>query len=292
MPGKLVLPIFFAVILLGAIVLGPVLYFALAGMVPFHRAMDRALLISAIAALGLLWPRIDFKALWPCDATAWRHLLLGLVIAAVSVQAMIGFDLAAAGFSSAHLSAGKAWGRVLLALVAAVFAAPVEETIFRGFLQQELTKGLGWRTGWILAAAIFALAHFLKIPVELDKQPVHLWSGASALSAAFAHLGADLATLENLAKALNLLLIGLILGGIFLRAGSLWVNAGLHAGWIFGLLVFTGFTRPDQPPRVPFFGGNILSNPATTVVLILLGLWLWRFYRHPSVQPESGESAP
>jgi membrane protease YdiL (CAAX protease family) len=297
-PGKLVLPVFFAVILIGAIVFGPLIYFLMQAVwpIPFHRAMDRALLISALAALGLFWSRIEFRSLWPCDGGAWKHVLLGLAIAFVSIQAMIGFDLAAAGFHSSHLGAGKAWGRVLMALVAAVIAAPAEETVFRGFLQREFTRGLGWRMGWILAAAIFALAHFLKVPVELDKQPVHLWSGAPALVSAFAQIGHALASPENVAKMLNLLLVGLILGGIFLRSGSLWLNAGLHAGWIFGLLLFTGLTQPDEPPRLAWLGGNILSSLVTTVVLIVLGLWLWRFYRHPSVQPESapgnGANAP
>jgi hypothetical protein len=97
-------------------------------------------------------------------------------------------------------------------------------------------------------------------------------------------------------KLLNLLLVGLILGGAFLRSGSLWLNAGLHGGWIFSLLLFTGLTRPDEPPRVTWLGGNILSSLVTTVVLMVLGLWLWRYYRHPSVQPETarenGASAP
>ena len=144
------------------------------------------------------------------------------------------------------------------------------------------------------------LAHFLKIPVELDHEPVHLWSGATALGAAFVNLGHDLLLAGNIGKAMNLFLIGLILGGIFLRAGSLWMNAGLHGGWILGLLLFTGFTRLTEPPYVSFFGGDMLSSLATTVVLLLLGIWLWRFYRHPSVLPEtastpargSGENAP
>jgi len=290
MSGKLVLPIFFLVLFAGAIVLGPLLYFALGVVfpIPFHRAMDRAILISAVAALGLFWSRIPLRELWPWDSDAWKRVLLGFFIALVSIQAMIGLDLGVAGFTSSHLSAGKTAGRVLLALVAALLAAPLEETVFRGFLQRELTRGLGWRAGWILAAFIFMLAHFIKIPVELDKQPVHLWSGASALGAAFLPLVKG----EFLCgRGLNLFLVGLILGGVFLRAGSLWMNAGLHGGWIFGLLLFTGLTRPDEPPRVSWFGGDILSSLVTTVVLSLLGLWLWRFYRHPSVLPESGESA-
>jgi membrane protease YdiL (CAAX protease family) len=267
-------------------ILGPVLYFglAVAWPIPFHRAMDRALLISAVATLGLFWSRIPLAKLWPWNGDVWKQLLLGGFIAAVSIQAMMGFNLALGGFTSAHLSGGKAAGRVLLAVVAALLAPPLEETVFRGFIQRELVKGLGWRAGWLLAAVIFMLAHFIKIPVELDHEPVHPWSGANAVGAAF------LPVLHGeflCGRGLNLFLIGLILGGIFLRSGSLWMNAGLHSGWIFGLLLFTGFTRPVEPPYVSYFGGDILSNLSTTLVLVLVGLWLWRFYRHPSVSPEA-----
>ena len=294
LPGKYVLPFFFLTLLLGAMILGPVLYFGLALVwpIPFHRAMDRALLISAVAALGLFWSRIPLATLWPWNGDAWKQLLLGYFIAAVSIQAMIGFDLALGGFTSAHLSGGKVAGRVLLALVAAMLVPPLEETVFRGFLQTELVKGPGWRVGWVFAAAIFMLAHFLKIPVELDHQPVHIWSGATALGAAFAQFAHDLLLPENIGKAANLFLVGLILGGVFLRSGSLWVNAGLHGGWIFGLLLFTGLTRPAETPNVSGFGGDILSSLATTLVLLLLGLWLWLYYRHPSILPETGANAP
>jgi membrane protease YdiL (CAAX protease family) len=294
LPGKYILPLFFLTLFLGAMILGPLLYFALQPVwpVPFHRAMDRALLISAVAALGLFGSRLPLAQLWPWNGDAWKQLLLGYFIAAVSIQAMIGCDLALGGFTSAHLSGSKAMGRVVLAIIAALIAPFLEETVFRGFIQRELVRGLGWRVGWVLAAMIFMLAHFLKIPVELDRQPVHLWSGATALGAAFLNLGRSLVLPENIGKAVNLFLIGLILGGIFLRAGTLWMNAGLHSGWILGLLLFTGFTRPVEPPYVSFFGGDILSSPATTVVLLLLGLWLWRFYRHPSILPGNGENAP
>jgi membrane protease YdiL (CAAX protease family) len=298
MPGKLVLPVFFAVIVLGAAVLGPAIYFAMQPLwpaFPFHRAMDRALLVSALVALALFWPRIEFATLWPWNAGAWKQTLLGLLLAFVAVQALLGFDLAAAGFHSAGLGAGKVWARIGMALVAAVIVAPLEETIFRGFLQREFTRGLGWRAGWVLAALVYALAHFLTTS-GLDHEPVHGWSGATAWPAMFSQAGADLASPENAVKALNLFLLGLVLGGLFLRAGSLWINAGLHAGLIFSVLLFTGLTRPDDPPRVAWLSGNILSSFVTTGVILLLGLWIWRFYRHPSIVPEpvpgTGANAP
>ena len=298
LPGRYILPVFLLTLFVGAMVLGPLIYFALNPIwhVPFHRAMDRALLISAVATLGLFWSRIPLKQLWSWNSGAWKQLLLGLMIAAVSIQAMIAAYLALVGFSSAHRSGGEIVGRVALALVAAVLAPPLEETVFRGFLQRELVKGLGWSAGWMIAAAIFMFAHFLKIPVELDSQPVHLWSGVTAIGAAFTNFGTSIVLPENFGKGINLLLVGLILGGVFQRAGTLWMNAGLHSGWIFGLLLFTGLTQRNETPYVAFFSGDILSSFATTLVLIVTGIWLWRFYRHPSVSlgtlPESGPSAP
>ena len=105
-PSKYVLPVFFLIVFVGPIILGPILYYGVGLIVhiPFHRAMDRALLISAIAALGLAWSRLSFKTLWPWNSDAWKQLLLGYVMAAVTAQAIIGFDLAFSGFTSAHLT--------------------------------------------------------------------------------------------------------------------------------------------------------------------------------------------
>ena len=272
-------------------ILGPILYYGVGVVIhiPFHQAMDRALLIAAVASLGLAWSRLRLEKLWPLNGETWKHLLLGYIMAAVTAQAIIGFDLAFSGFSSTHPSTSQVLTRILVAGVAAMLVPLLEETVFRGFLQGELSEGLGWRAGWIGTAAIFALSHFLKIPHDVDQQPVYPWSGVTAVGSAF------LPVIHGefiCGKGLNLFLLGLILGGIVLRADTLWVNAGLHSGLILAVLLFSGLTRPMEPPRVAYLGGDILSNPITSVVFVLLGLWLWRFYRHPSILPETGESAP
>jgi len=289
-PG-FVLPVFFLIVFLGAMALGPVLYWGLSWIapIPFHRAMDRGLLLSALAAVGLFGGRIPLGQLWPWTGEAWKQVLLGLFIAAVSAQAMIGFKAAVDGFALAPCDGKAVAYRILLAVVAAIFAAPIEETVFRGFLQRELIERLGWCAGWIVAAAIFMLAHFVKIPVELDAQPVAGWSGVTAMGAAFQAL-AEGGLLSG--KALNLFLLGLILGGVYLRSGSLWVNAGLHGGLILVQLLYSGLVLPAPRHDFIFGGGDIVSSPITSLVFILLGLWLWLFYRHPSILPETGENAP
>ena len=286
------LPWFFAVVFLGAMLIGPVLYFAVGLFfpLPFHRAMDRALLISSLAALALFWPSLPLRQLWPWQRQAWIQLGFGYLLALVSAQAMIGLDLAVRGFTSAHLTASQIGARMLMALVAALLIPPLEETVFRGFLLVELAQKLGRRWGCVLAALIFMLAHFLKIPETLDHETVHVWSGIGAVGAAFLPIihGDFLG-----GRGANLFLVGMILGGIFLRAGTLWINAGLHSGWIFALLLFSGLTRPLSPPYVAAFGsGDLLSSPLTSLVLVLLAAWLWRYYPPRSDEPGNGESAP
>jgi len=279
---------FFLMLFLAAMVLGPLLYWGLAfAHVPFHRAMDRALLISAVGALFLFRSRIPLAKLWPLHRVAWWQLFFGYILAAVSAQAIIGFNLAGIGFTRVHLSWQEMALRILTALIAALLIPPLEETIFRGFIQSELVRGMGWCWGWIVAALIFMLAHFVKIPVDLDQQPVHFWSGVSAVGKAFLPV-IDHEFLSR--KGLNLFLLGLVLGGLFLRSGSLWINAGLHSGLVFALLLFTGLTRPYDHPNGEWVGADILSSLLTSVVLILLGLWLWRFYQPHSIGPEAGES--
>ena len=149
LPGKYILPVFFLTLFLGAMILGPLLYFGLAIVwpTPFHRAMDRALLISAVAALGLFWSRIPLGKLWPWNGDAWKQLLLGYFIAAVSIQAMIGAYLALVGFESAHLSAGKVAGRVVLALVAALLVAAFGRNGFSRLYPKGVGAGAGLARG-------------------------------------------------------------------------------------------------------------------------------------------------
>ena len=285
LPKERVLLPFFAIVLLGGALLGPLLFLALRGLVPFHRTMDRALLIAALLALGSNWRRLNFSRWWRPNGLATRQALFGFVIALVSAQALLGLDLASGVRTWMPLDAHALAQLLGKTLIAALLVPLAEETIFRGFLQTELMHRIGSRAGWLLAAFIYMLAHFVKIPVELDHQPVHPWSGFRALGEAFlpAFQGAFLG-----GRGLNLLLLGLILGGTFWRSGRLWFNYGLHGGLIFSLLLLSGLTRPIHARG---WNTDVLGSPLTTLVLLLLGLWLWRFYRRPLPEPETGANA-
>lgn len=272
-PARAVIPMFLLIVFLGPIVLAPILYYALEPFhIPFHRVMARALLLSALGALFLFRGRLRLREWWPRDRAAWLQVGLGFFIALVSAQAMIGLYLAGCGFHTV-------WQTPVRSLVVAAFAALIvpliEETIFRGFLVTTLVEAAGRRAGWLLAALVYALAHFLRMPAETYGEPVHPWSGATGVVSILAGLGhGDF--LDG--RFLNLFLVGLILGGIFLRVGRLWLCAGLHGGWIFILMSFSALTRAEETPRVSWLGGDLLSSPITSAVLLAVGLFLWRFY--------------
>ena len=114
-----------------------------------------------------------------------------------------------------------------------------------------------------MLALLYAIAHFLKIPDSLDHQPVHVWSGITAIGASFQPLAREAGSWAG--KGANLLILGLVLGGVFRRTGNLWFNEGLHAGCIVGLLLISGLTPPD--PGFLWTGEDVLSSPLTALVL-------------------------
>jgi membrane protease YdiL (CAAX protease family) len=278
-PTRYVLPVFLLIVFLGPVVLAPILGFALEPFgIPFHRVMSRAFLISAFAAIILFRRHLKIDSWWPRSRIALRQVRFGLLIAIVSSTIMIGLYFVFCGFDQAHLSFGRATLSILTAVVACMIVPLLEETLFRGFLITILSETTGRRVGLFLAALIFALAHFLRIPPENSGQHVHYWSGVTGVISALGQLGHGDFLCD---RGLNLFLVGLILGGIFLRTGTLWVNAALHGGWIIILMSFTALTRPLTPPHVSWLGGDILSSPLTSLVLVQLGLWVWRFYQMP-----------
>ena len=249
---------FFLVLFIGAMVLGPVFYDVMSVIhpVPFHRCMDRALLISALAGLAVAWPRIELRVWWRWDSSAWKQALLGLVIALVGAQAIVGADVALGSLEWAPVTSHDEVRIILTALAAALLVPLAEETIFRGFIQTELVRGIGLRAGLMFGALIYMIAHFFKVPAELDHVPVHWWSGVGAVGDMFLPVihGQFLD-----GRGLNLFILGLILGGVFLRWGTLWLNYGLHAGLVVALILTSGFTRTAVTAN-PFLAGDLLSQ--------------------------------
>ena len=240
--------------------------------VPHHKLVKYGALLVAVVVL-VLWARRRVTR----DA-----LGLGGSIESLFVQGLVAFSLTAALLIPLWLFLLEMNARFLdpwmwslelstkLAgyLIAALAVATVEELYFRGLL---LSRVSGYWLPLTASALFFAGIHFLN-PTP-DSGLVDQWNGGWLLLAN-ATLDMPEQWLEQLPRLSLLLLIGLGLGLVRLRTGSLAFCIGAHAAMVFSLKSFQFFTYPG--PFGPAWLGTDASGGWTGVAwmaILVLGLW-------------------
>lgn len=119
----------------------------------------------------------------------------------------LGAALMVAVFAIGVLSGGIAFswrppdlGLLLGLLLVFLFAAAIEELVFRGYAFQALIEGLGIWPATVIGSVLFGVAH--------ASNPVASWLGL-----------------------LNTSLAGVLLAVVYWRSGSLWLPTALHWSW-------------------------------------------------------------
>lgn len=145
-----------------------------------------------------------------------------------------------------------------------VWAALLEELLFRGFVFQRLVDGTGTTVAQILMAVLFAVAHW-------GNPGMH---GATEIWA-----------------TIDTILGGLLLGFAYLRTGSLALPIGIHFGWnwvqgsLFGFDVSgfhqTGWLLPHMLDKPEWLTGGAFGPEASVLAVVVdavavLLLWRWR----------------
>ena len=250
---------------------------------PFHRYLNRCLLLAALAGL---WPLARAFQLTNARALGWAwqtgsRRMLGLGLAA-GFGSLLGAALlmAVAGVRTFNFSHAP---QVLLELavnatLSAVAVALIEELFFRGVVFSALRQSLSVPAAIVASSVIYSALHFLA-RVE-HTGPVGWASGLSLLPEMLAGIVAP----ENLAPAgLTLAVGGATLALAYQRTGSLWFSIGLHAGWVFWLKVFKTVTSPGPAAGGAFWGTEKLLD-GWLALLVMAGL-LVVVARLPQPQP-------
>lgn len=205
-----------------------------------------------------------------------RRLVVWLAVGFAMVAGIAGGQLAS---GSAGLRAGLTAGTIvvglLVGLVAAALIAFFEELVFRGVVFQLAHRTLPAWGSVPVAAAIFALLHFQRVPSDAwpDGTPVTWTSG---FTVAWESLAAIPRTVEATTGA-ALLLAGAILCLLFLRHGSLLPPIGLHAGWVWSAHLHRRLLQVPEGADTAFWGGRHLIDgalPLALLVLLLVGMLL------------------
>lgn len=226
---------------------------------PFHRYVNRCLLVVALAglwpllralnlagrrALGFVSPLEARRPLALGLALGFGSLLVAAVLMAMTGGRVFNFSPAAPGLLKLLVNA----------TLTAVAVALLEEFLFRGVVFGALRRAWSPGPALLASAALYSVVHFLARVQHTG--PVE-WSSGLAL---LPRMMRGVAAPEHLLPALTLALAGVALGLAYQRTGNLWFSIGLHAGWVFWLKVFKIVTSPGASVGGAFWGTEKLLD--------------------------------
>lgn len=257
---------------------------------PFHRYVNRALLITALIGL---WPLLralnlaDRRALGLARPLAARRpLALGFALGFGSLL-LVALALTFAGVRAPNsgLTAALLGKLLLTATLTAVAVALIEETLFRGVIFGALRRVWPLWAALLASAGIYSALHFLARVQHTG--PVN-WSAGLAL---LPQMTRGIIAAENLLPALSLLLAGLALGLANHRTGNLWFSIGLHAGWVFWLKVVKTVTVPGAASGAFWGTEKLLDGWPTLGVMAGVLLLVTRLPQSPPAPTSLHEPA-
>jgi membrane protease YdiL (CAAX protease family) len=265
---------------------------------PFHRIGERigmlGLLVGFVliarrlgladrASLGYGAPRREFV----------REMSIGLALGAATMLIVVGI-MAALGVlewrSGVDLGATALAKLVVARLVSGLAVAFIEETFLRGALFTGIQRESGTRVAIILTAVLYSATHFFgkfRIPPEL----VTAWSGVDLLAG----------TLHSFANPLDiadaflcLFAVGVVLATVRAVTGNIAACLGLHAGWVWVMLVTHELSQPRETSPLRFLLSRFDGFVGWLVLAwtVVMGLGLWRFYsgRHAGASSIRGHA--
>jgi hypothetical protein len=152
----------------------------------------------------------------------------------------------------------------------------IEETFLRGAMHTAIERESGAGAAVLLTAVVYSATHFFasfKIPpdqvtarsgLDLVAGTLHLLAHPSGIADAF----------------LCLLAVGVVLGSIRVATGNIAACIGLHAGWVWVMLVVHEMAQPLRSAPLNFLLSRFDGFVGWLVLAwtILLGFGLRRFY--------------
>ena len=251
---------------------------------PFHRIGERIGMLALAAGFLLVARRLKLA-----DRTSLgygaprplfvREMLIGLALGAATMLTVVA-AMSALGlldWSSAAAMGTGALARLFAASLASGLAvALIEETFVRGAMYTAIERESGARAAVILTSLLYAATHFFG-KVRIAPEDVTPWSGVTLLGQslqAFAHFA-------GIADAfLALTAVGVVLALVRQATGNIAACLGLHAGWVWLMLVAHQLSAPRRDAPLGFLLSRFDGFVGWLVLgwAVLLAVPLWRFY--------------
>jgi membrane protease YdiL (CAAX protease family) len=262
---------------------------------PFHRIGERIGMLAFLVGFLLVARRLRLadRASLGYGAPRWtflRELSLGLALGVVTMAA-VAASMAALGLLDFHQAAAASAG-ALVALIAKRLAsglavALIEETALRGAMFTGIQRESGTSAAIVLTALVYSWTHFLG-SFHIPAAQVSPWSGVALLHGTLQSFDHPLGIVDAF---LCLTAVGVVLALVRSITGNIAAGMGLHAGWVWVMLVVHGLAQPNRAARLGFLLSRHDGFTGWLVLgwTVLLGIGLGRFY---SRRASSANSLP
>ena len=264
---------------------------------PFHRIGERVGMLALLLGFLALARHLRLADRSSLGYGVPRRLFLkemGIALA-LGVTTMLGVvaimsALGLLAWRSAVPMSAAALARLLVTGALSGFAvAFIEETFLRGAMHTAIERESGTRAAVLLTALLYAATHFFAT-FHIAAAQVTPHSGLDLLAGtlqAFAHPAA-------IADAfLALLAVGVVLGLVRAATGNIAACIGLHAGWVWVMLVAHELSRPRAGAPLGFLLSRFDGFVGWLMLAwtVLLAVPLWRFYAARGARRKHAQSS-
>jgi len=258
---------------------------------PFHRIAERLGMLALLAGFVALARRLglaDRASLgYGLPRRAFlRELLVGLL---VGVATMVAVVAAMGALGLLDWTAAATLGPVALLqllgarLLSGLAVALIEETFLRGAMYTAIERESGARAAVLLTALLYAATHFFG-KVRIPAEQVTPFSGLALLGESLQALAHPAAIADAF---LALMAVGVVLALVRRATGNIAACLGLHAGWVWVMLVVHELAAPRRAAPLGFLLSRFDGFVGWLVLAwtLALAVPVWRFFQRRAARP-------
>jgi uncharacterized protein len=252
---------------------------------PFHRIGERIGMLALLGGFLAVARRLNLADRMSLGyglarRAFLRELGVGAALGSATMLAVVAImgALGLRDWTPLGLFSGGALTKLIVqAALSALTVALIEETFLRGAMHTAIERQSGPRVAVLLTAALYAATHFFA-SYHIGAQQVTPWSGLALLAGTLHAFAAPLTILDAF---LALFAVGVVLGGVRVATGNIAACIGLHAGWVWIMLIAHGLSAPRRTAPLGFLLSRFDGFVGWLVLAATLAMAvpLWHFFR-------------
>jgi len=251
---------------------------------PFHRIGERIGMLALVIGFILVARRVGLSDKQSVGYALprplfVREMLTALVLGVVGMGAIVGImtALGLLDWTQASTATGGKLAKIVFnRLLSGIAVGFIEETMLRGVMFAAIQRESGTKWAIFLTSVVYAAVHFLA-KYYIPPEQVTSHSGFTLLAGMTNWFSRPL---EMADAYMCLFAVGMVLAIIRARRGNIAACIGMHAGWVWVMLIARELTNPVRDQPLSFLLSQFDGFIGWLVFgwTVLMGFVLVRFY--------------